>query len=286
MSTFCRPDTSIDYETYGDGVPVVFVMGVGAGAEGWDAQAAVVAKDRRVIVLDNRGVGRSSRSRRADYSAEACAGDVAALLDHVGALSAHVVGVSFGSAVAVALAVARPDRVRSVTIASAPFLTSNPALIARLLQGSAAAVRSLASVRAPSRGGLIGAAIRGIAQVMFSPEYAAQNDEALGREFRRALDRGVRPDVVVLQLASCMRFDMVARARAIRAPALIIAGDRDAIVPVARATALASSMPGARLAVIPAGHAVNIEAPGAFNAAILGFFAEVEAGGAHPAEGA
>jgi pimeloyl-ACP methyl ester carboxylesterase len=70
------------------------------------------------------------------------------------------------------------------------------------------------------------------------------------------------------------RFDARGQVAAIRQPTLIVAGDRDTMVPLAAKSALAGAIPGARLLVIPAsGHATPHDQPAAFNRALLEFLA-------------
>lgn len=69
----------------------------------------------RVVALDNRGHGRSSKSYdSADYFPDRMAGDAAALLDHLGIRQAHVIGYSMGARIAAFLALARPDLVATL----------------------------------------------------------------------------------------------------------------------------------------------------------------------------
>jgi pimeloyl-ACP methyl ester carboxylesterase len=72
---------------------------------------------RRVIVLDNRGHGRSEKIYDpAAYDVALMADDVARLLDHLGIARADVMGYSMGARIATRLAIAHPDRVRSLTL--------------------------------------------------------------------------------------------------------------------------------------------------------------------------
>lgn len=71
----------------------------------------------RVIALDNRGHGASSKPRDpAAYTPDAMAGDAAALLTHLGIPDAHVMGYSMGARVSAFLALGYPDRVRTLVL--------------------------------------------------------------------------------------------------------------------------------------------------------------------------
>ena len=68
--------------------------------------------------------------------------------------------------------------------------------------------------------------------------------------------------------------DLTLSVRHIHKPVLVIVGEQDRVIPLARSEALAAAITGARLAVIPAcGHLSNIECPGAFNEHVERFLA-------------
>jgi pimeloyl-ACP methyl ester carboxylesterase len=108
------------YEVQGEGSPLVLLHG---GVQSIDLSFAGLIPQlvgrHRVIGVELQGHGRTADIDRKSTSA-ALAGDVVALLDHLGVDRAHVLGFSLGAAVALELAVAHPDRVRSVVPISEP----------------------------------------------------------------------------------------------------------------------------------------------------------------------
>lgn len=110
------PDTPRD-----DALPIVLVHGFASNARvnwidtGWFK--ALLADGRRVIALDNLGHGRSATPHdSAFYTTEAMAGDVAALMDHLGLRRADVMGYSMGARITARLALDRPERVRRAVL--------------------------------------------------------------------------------------------------------------------------------------------------------------------------
>lgn len=92
-------------------VPLLMIMGYGGLMDMWPPAAIVpLARERRVIVFDNRGMGFSTSSDR-EYSIELFAEDTAKLLDALGIVKAHVLGWSMGTFIAQELALRNPERV-------------------------------------------------------------------------------------------------------------------------------------------------------------------------------
>ena len=106
------------YERYGSGSPLVLLHG---GMLTIDLNFAslipTLALSHKVIGVELQGHGRTADIDR-EITPSALAGDVVALLDHLGIGSAHMFGHSMGGAVAMELAISHPDRVRAVVAAS------------------------------------------------------------------------------------------------------------------------------------------------------------------------
>jgi len=104
----------INYEVEGSGEPVAFIHAGVANLRMWDDQAAALRDAYRVIRYDTRGYG-ATETDAVEFSNRA---DLAALLDHLGEESAHVVGLSRGGIIALDFALEFPDRVRSLVVAA------------------------------------------------------------------------------------------------------------------------------------------------------------------------
>ena len=71
------------YEVHGKGEPLVLIQGFAGGAQAWGLQINAFRKHFRVVVLDNRGIGRTGRSNE-HYTIKTMADDVIGLMDHLG----------------------------------------------------------------------------------------------------------------------------------------------------------------------------------------------------------
>lgn len=102
----------IYYEVEGDGEPVVLIHAGVANLRMWDDQVAALRDRYRMIRYDTRGFGRTET----DAVAFSNRGDIAALLDHLGEESAHLVGFSRAGSIALDFALESPERVRSLVV--------------------------------------------------------------------------------------------------------------------------------------------------------------------------
>jgi pimeloyl-ACP methyl ester carboxylesterase len=124
MQSFDSDGVRIAYIDEGEGEPILLIHGFASKvAANWrDAHwvRTLTAAPRRVIALDNRGHGRSEKLYEPNrYGAPAMAEDARRLLDHLGVGRADVMGYSMGARIAVFLALAHPERVRSLILAGA-----------------------------------------------------------------------------------------------------------------------------------------------------------------------
>ena len=258
-------DLELEYESMGEGEPLVLIMGIGAQMVWWpdDLCHGLVRRGFRVIRFDNREVGLSSRldhlpvppikralidfflgrSVSAPYTLVDMADDVAGLLDHLGLDSAHVFGASLGGMVAQTLAICHPSRVRTLTsIMSSPggrrYSIARPRAAATLL-------------RKPPRNEQ--EAIDNhltFLRICGSPGFPL--DEEAARE-RAALSyrRSVYPPGFARQMAAVLATgDRTGALQFVRAPTLVIHGAADPLILPHAGRATARAIPGAELLMI------------------------------------
>lgn len=259
----------IECELHGaaSGVPLLLIMGLGMQLTAWPDEflKALVDKGFRPITYDNRDVGLSSRIDqgrapnlmvagmlhalglpiRTPYRIADMAADAIGLLDALDIAQCHVVGVSMGGMLAQHLAAVHPARVRSLAL----VMTSSGA---RHLPGPTARARR-AMLSRPYNPHDVESRIdhaMGIWRVIESPAYRVSDDELrtrIGRGVRRSYDpRGVARQLVAVA-ASGDRSPLLGR---IAAPALVLHGREDPLVPVAHGMDLAAKIAGAQLEII------------------------------------
>ena len=218
-----------------DGPPIVLLHGLGSSSADWRFQRPVLGEHYRLIIPDLRAHGRSPRGR-GRLTAETMAADVAALLDTLDVPAAHVVGLSLGGCVALALALDHPSRVRSLTLVNT-FARLTPA-------GPRGALRMLARL------GLLACAPMRVVAAHVARGLFPRPDQ---RELYLAAVASLAGNPRRTYLASMgglASFDVRRRLGELRCPTLVIAGDRDATVPLASKRLLQRSISGAELIVV------------------------------------
>jgi 3-oxoadipate enol-lactonase len=104
------------YEVHGDGEPLLCVMGLSASTRAWTLQVGPFSERHRTVIFDNRDAGRSSLADER-YEVRDMAADTLALADALELQRFHLLGVSMGGAISQEVALAAPDRVRTLTLA-------------------------------------------------------------------------------------------------------------------------------------------------------------------------
>lgn len=117
MPTTHVNDIDIYYELQGEGEPLVFIVGLGTDISEWERIVGGLAQHYHVLAADNRGAGRTDKPDM-PYSMEMMADDTAGLMQVLDIKQAHIVGVSMGGRVALALALKHPELVKKLVLVS------------------------------------------------------------------------------------------------------------------------------------------------------------------------
>src|SRR6201993_242897 len=117
MPKIDRSGVRIYYEVHGDGPPLILTHGYSSTSAMWQGQIAALSKHHKLVLWDMRGHGQSDYPDDPKaYSEAATVGDIAALLDAVGARRAIVGGLSLGGYMSLAFYRAHPERVAALLI--------------------------------------------------------------------------------------------------------------------------------------------------------------------------
>jgi len=248
---------NIHYRIEGSGPWVTLSHSLSCDLTLWDELAAALAPSFTVLRYDTRGHGNSSAPEGA-YSFDQLAADVVGLLDVLDVESTHFLGLSMGGMIGQHLALAAPQRVDKLVIASS---TSRIPPEAGPLWDE-----RIATVRAQG----CAAMVEGTLARWFTPGFRAARPEVMQRIGSLIAHT---PAAGYIGCAGAIRtLDITARIAAIAAPTLVIVGADDPGTPPAMSEVIAAAIPGARLEIIPsASHICCIEQPEIFNRLVRDF---------------
>ncbi|HKA86381.1 MAG TPA: alpha/beta fold hydrolase [Haliangiales bacterium] len=239
---------------HGPGLPVVLVMGLAMDGGGWAKQLPALERRRRVLVVDNRGVGRSKKPK-GPYATADMADDVAGVLDDAGVPRAHVVGVSLGGAISQELALRHARRVKSLALIST-FARADAGMARTAEEGahrSSGAGAVAEAMSAIAEGKIVldpKALMKFLMPLVVTPAFIERERQWLRDMFDRALSNGFSSEGIAGQVAAALAHDTTDRLATVGAPTLVVLGTEDVLVPAGLTRRLAQLIPGARLVEI------------------------------------
>ena len=255
----------IQYKEMGAGEPALILLhGLSSDLNGWALNQRVLATDRRVIAIDLPGHGRSTREI-GDGTAPALAAMLTELPDGLGIERFHLLGLSFGGAIALDLAATfadrRDGRLESLTCLSAGGLGSavNTDFIYAYLRAETPEAMQAA-----------------LTQVFHDERMV--NDAMVYYGLIGRADPAFRAGIETMITANFtgqrQRFDYTGAARDLHVPVHLIWGRQDRIIPVEHGEALADARP---VHIFDrCGHMPNVEMADRFNALVAEILHDVE----------
>ncbi len=229
------------YATLGSGSPVVLLHGGLANSDYWGYQVRALASGHKVILIDSRGHGRSTRDRQS-YSYDLMADDVLGVMDRLNVAKVDVVGWSDGAILGLDIAMHHPNRVRRIFAFAANTDTSG------VKEGAE---------RDPTFMNYI---------------------ERVGQEYQHLSATPKDFDGFAGQIGQMWKDQpnwTAASLHKIGVPVLIVDGDHDEVIKREHTEFIANSIPGAGLLILPnTSHFAFLQDPTLFNAAMLDFLDE------------
>ena len=252
------------YEVHGgEGEPLLCVMGLAANTLAWTLQMQPCGERHRAVFFDNRDVGQSSMAE-GPYAISDMAQDALALADELELDSFHLVGVSMGGAIAQEMALAAPDRIRTLTLAVT-------------FAGAGAWAHKLAEIWSDRRAKQNREQQVDELMLLTLSEEFYENAEMVGYMRTMMLsDPNPQPaDAFARQLEASSHHDARDRLGSLAMPVHVIGAEWDILVPVWKSAELVELIPNAEFTVIErAPHGLQIERAEEFNSAVLDFIAQ------------
>jgi 3-oxoadipate enol-lactonase len=246
-------------EEHGSGPVVLLLEGLGQSSWVWRAQVDAFADEFRTIVFDTRGTGHSPVPAE-PYDVHDLAADATEIL---GGRPAHIVGFSMGGYVALTLALAEPQLVRSLVLAGTGAggagRVPRPAYVREAFENA---------MRLPPD-----EAARAVIPFTFSPGWPEAHPDRVEEMIAARAEHPTPLATIEAHISLCYRFYASnIEVEDIDARALVIHGDADLIVPVENGRELARRLPNVRYVELPGrGHNLMLEDPEGFNTLVLDF---------------
>ena len=232
---------------------------LGTTLEMWDPQVDAFAQHHRLIRYDSRGHG-GSPVTPGPYSFADLGQDVLAVLDALGIARAMFCGISMGGHTGLWLGIHAGSRFNAIAVCNSAAKIGTPQgwneRAAMVREGGQTSMQALAE-SSPGR--------------WFSADFVSAHLVQVQRA--QAWLAGIAPQGYAACCEALATSDLRGDLGRITTPTLLLAGASDPVTTVADAHAMQAGITGAQLAIVPASHLSNLEAPGAFDQAILHFLA-------------
>jgi 3-oxoadipate enol-lactonase len=237
MPSIDAAGTELHYLRAGEGEPLLLIQGMSATHLAWGRPLLdELERSFDTIVFDNRGMGLSGQAEL-PFTIVDLAADTAGLLDALELETVHVAGISMGGMIAQELALAHPERIRTLTIGAS--YCGGPS-------GTLMAPEDLQMLGTAYASGVAEQVFRAMWEINLSPDFRADDSRfAAFTEMGSALPA---PQPVVLQqMQACADHDTHERLGQIDLPTLVIHGDVDRLLRYPNGQQIAAAIPGSRL---------------------------------------
>ncbi len=268
MPTAKVGDINIEHYVEGNGPPLLMIMGWGGQARSWGEPFLERLRPHfQIIRLSNRGTGASDKPA-AEYTIPLMAEDAAGLLRELGIQRTHVLGVSMGGMIAQELVLNQPETVQGLVLGctncgAAHRVTPGADMLARLAQ--------IGNLPLEER-------VRQFWLAVLTPEFIERNKEFLDAIIAIHLETPTPWETFERQFTAIESFDSYERLPQIRAPTLLVHGDRDILIPPENAEVLRQRISGSQVRMVPGvAHMFFWEKPEESAGAIVEYLSSVPA---------
>jgi len=264
-------DVSINYYTFGEGNSLILIAGLGVDSMCWFYQIPFFKNFFKVIVFDNRGIGKST-GFKGRYSIKMMADDVAELLEHLKIQKSHVLGSSMGGMIAQEFAITYPEIVDKLilcsTFAKPQFMVDNITRgLRKLLKGK---LENIFEIN--PRKIVYEKLFNYLLQQMFNEEFLKKNRKFVEETWQKYLFAGNYTETFFKQIGAVHRHDTLNRLNLIKSETLVLTGTEDKLIIPGCSNILAKKIPKSTLIKIDnVGHGLHFEMPDIFNKIVIEF---------------
>lgn len=249
MAIFQNQNTSIYYEVYGVGQPLVLLAGLASDSQSWMSVVPELSKHFTLILPDNRGCGRT-KCPVDEITIEKMAEDSVALIDYLGLNRVHLMGHSMGAMVAMQIATQHPEKVNRLVFAAST---------AKLSEKNKSLIRDWVTYW--EKGLPMELWFRNLFYWIFSPQFF-ENSTIVEESLKLAINYLWMQNIEQFeaQVETICQFDMEASLAKINNPTLIISGDQDILFPCEETEKMFQILPNHKSLILSnVAHSIFIE---------------------------
>lgn len=256
-------DIDIYYEIRGEGEPLCLIMGWGGNSDMWYHQRDLLSKSYQIILMDNRGVGRSSKPD-IPYTMKMYVEDIKGILDYLGISKLHFMGCSMGGMIAQHFALTYPEMLSSLILCC----TASSMKIPNVSGVNPEQLFALTEVTPEN--------LKNVFSLIFSKKYIDWLFSEEGKEEFKNLIRvmGKYPPTakgMKNQFNAIKDHDILNRLKNIKIPTLVLVGRQDVLLPPRNSKIITKNIPNSKLYILEGGHMFWIESEIEFAGAVLDF---------------
>jgi pimeloyl-ACP methyl ester carboxylesterase len=231
-------DIQVYYEVHGEGFPLIMIMGLGGNIDWWDPRLIQeLSKKFKLIILDNRGAGRTDISSR-KYTIKLFADDTVGLMGALGISRAHVLGISMGGMIAQELALNYPEKVEKLVLCSTLCGGAKAVPASQEVLGTLMADRSALSPEEIAKT---------VIPLILTESFIKKNPDFVELSLQQILRAPISNEAFTRQVNAIMEFDTYERLSQIKVPTLVLHGKQDILIPPENGSILAKAIPNAKL---------------------------------------
>ena len=264
-------NVEINYHTVGDGQPLLFIAGLGVDNMCWIYQVPKFQEFFKVIVFDNRGIGKSTGSI-APYSIRMMADDAVELLKYLNIEKSHIVGTSMGGMIAQEIAINYPNMVDKLVLCSTFAKPQNMVEIIMKCVKDIIGYNALDIFGINPHRLVFEKLFSYLLQQIFSEEFLLENKKLIEETLRKYLSKLTYVETFLKQTGAVYTHNALDRLNLIEAETLVITGMEDKLVVPECSDILAEKISRSKLRKIEhAEHGMHFEMPDIINKIVIDF---------------
>ncbi len=257
-------DINLNYESFGEGFPLIMILGLESNIDWWGRSLLrKISNHFRVIVFDNRGTGRSD-APDIKFTLKTLIKDTVGLMDVLNIEQAHVFGHSMGGRIAQGVVLNYPKRVKKLIICSSSCGES------KLIPASPEVMHI---VRKPRKNQSPEEAAKNMLSIFYTEEFLKKNPKIVEIAIQNMTKVKTSPKSYSQQLEAIATFDVCERLKKINTETCVMHGKKDQLVPPQNGEILAKLIPNAKLVLFKnSGHVPFVEEREKFLKSLIDFF--------------